>query len=233
MPIDNRAQPAGLSLLIFDFDGVVADSETIANQALADYLSSIGHPTSLDDAMRLFMGKRHADTLAAIVRYIGRPIPDNFETDYRAKIRVTMRREVQPISGVAAFLDRHHHVSKCVASSSSREWLDHCVDRFGFRPAFGNNLFSATLVANGKPAPDIYLLAAREMNATPPTTIVIEDSPTGVLGAVAAGMTVIGFLGGSHIRAGHADKLRTAGAHAIAENFEEVEHVVRGIVEID
>ena len=228
MAIEGNQARRAPALLIFDFDGVVADSETIANQALADYLTSIGHPTTLDDAMRLFMGKRHADTLAAIVRYIGRPIPDSFETDYRANVRVVMRRDVQPIPGVAAFLDQHLHLPKCVASSSSREWLDHCVDRFGFRHAFGDNLFSATLVANGKPAPDIYLLAAREMKATPPTTIVIEDSPTGVQGAVAAGMTVIGFLGGSHIRTGHADKLRTAGAHTIAADFDEVAHFMRG-----
>lgn len=226
--MDERNLGQGMSaLLIFDFDGVVADSETIANQALADYLTSIGHPTSLDEAMRLFMGKRHADTLAAIVHYIGRPIPDSFETDYRANVRVVMRRDVQPIPGVAAFLDRHADLPKCVASSSSREWLDHCVDRFGFRPAFGDNLFSATLVANGKPAPDIFLLAADRMRAAPAATIVIEDSPTGVQGAVAAGMTVIGFLGGSHVRAGHADKLRAAGAHTIAEDFDEVAYVVR------
>lgn len=209
-------------LLILDFDGVVADSETIANQALADYLTSIGHPTTLDDSMRLFMGKRHADTLAAIVRYTGKPIPDDFEQTYRSRARVVMRETVQPIPGVAAFLAAHGHIAKCVASSSSREWLDHCVDRFGFRPAFGDNLFSATLVANGKPAPDIFLHAAAAMNADPAATVVIEDSPTGVQGAVAAGMHVIGFLGGSHIRDGHADKLRRAGAHAIAESYDDV-----------
>jgi HAD superfamily hydrolase (TIGR01509 family) len=226
LPIEPSRRPGAPHLLIFDFDGVVADSETIANQALADYLTSIGHPTSLDDSMRMFMGKRHADTLAAIVRYIGRPLPDTFETAYRARVRVRMRAEVQPIAGVAAFLERHRHVVKCVASSSSREWLDHCVDKFGFRGAFGDNLFSATLVANGKPAPDIFLHAARAMNVAPPTTTVIEDSPTGVQGAVAAGMTVIGFLGGSHIRTGHADKLRAAGAHAIAEDFAEVDRIL-------
>ena len=213
-------------LLIFDFDGVVADSETIANQSLADYLTCIGHPTSLDDAMRLFMGKRQVDTLAAITTYIGRPIPDDFETAYRARNRVVMRDSVRPVPGVAAFLETRVEFKRCVASSSSREWLDHCVDAFGFRAAFGQNLFSATLVANGKPAPDIFLLAAREMGAAPASTIVIEDSPTGVMGAVAAGCSVIGFLGGSHVRAGHADKLLAAGAHAIARDYAEVAHLI-------
>ncbi len=223
LPDERNPQGGPPALLIFDFDGVVADSETIANQALADYLSSIGHPTTLEDSMRLFMGKRHADTLAAIIRYIERPIPDDFESAYRAKVRSTMRANVAPVPGVEDFLGRHGHVQKCVASSSSREWLDHCVDKFGFRPAFGDNLFSATLVANGKPAPDIYLHAAQTMRAEPTAVVVIEDSATGVRGGVAAGMKVIGFLGGSHIRPGHADKLREAGAHAIAESFDEVE----------
>ncbi len=219
---------AAPDLLIFDFDGVVADSETISNQQLADYLTSLGHPTTLDDAMRLFMGKRHVDTLAAIEAYIDRPIPDDFETAYRARTRVAMRAQVRPIPGVQSFLETRAEFKRCVASSSSREWLDHCVDAFGFRHAFGDNLFSATLVANGKPAPDIFLLAAREMAVEPSATIVIEDSPTGVKGGVAAGCRVIGFLGGSHIRDGHADKLRAASAHAIAHDYEEVAHLIGG-----
>jgi HAD superfamily hydrolase (TIGR01509 family) len=128
---------------------------------------------------------------------------------------------------VREFLGRHRAVATCVASSSSREWLDHCVDKFGFRSDFEDKLFSATLVENGKPAPDIYLLAAREMRAEPSSTVVIEDSPTGVAGGIAAGMTVIGYLGASHIRPGHADKLRAAGAHHLAETFDEVEHLLQ------
>jgi HAD superfamily hydrolase (TIGR01509 family) len=210
------------ALIIFDFDGVVADSETLSNQSVADYLTSIGHPTSLDEAMMLFLGKHHEDTVAAMERYIGRPLPADFATAHRDRVRVKMRAEVGPIPGVDMFLDAHTHLPKCIASSSTRGWLDHCVDKFGFRPHFADNLFSATLVANGKPAPDIYWHAAREMGAAPADTVVLEDSPTGVKGGVAAGMHVIGFLGGSHIRPGHADKLRGAGAHAIAETFEEV-----------
>lgn len=213
-------------LLIFDFDGVVADSETISNQMLAEYLSGLGHPTSTDDAMRLFMGKRHIDTLAAIETYIGRPIPDDFETAFRARIKIVMRAQVGPIPGVKSFLQQPVAHKRCVASSSSIEWLDHCVDAFGIRPVFGQNLFSATRVANGKPAPDIFLLAMSEMQAKPSATIVIEDSATGVKGAVAAGAKVIGFLGGSHIRDGHADKLLAAGAHAIAHNYDEVAHLI-------
>ena len=220
-------EAASRSLLILDFDGVVADSEVIANQALADYLTSIGHPTSLDEAIAMFMGRRHADTLAAIVNYIGRPLPPTFETEHRTRVRAVMRGTVMPVAGVDGFLSRTTGFKKCVASSSSREWLDHCVDRFGFRQSLGDNLFSATLVANGKPAPDIFLHAARAMGGMPEATVVIEDSVAGVKGARAAGMTVIGFLGGSHIRPGHADHLREAGAHALAEDFSEAESHLR------
>jgi HAD superfamily hydrolase (TIGR01509 family) len=214
------------ALIVFDFDGVVADSETIAAESEADFLTSIGHPTSPEDAMRMFLGKNHTDTMLAMARYIGRKVPEHYETTHRDRVRAKMRDEVTPIPGIAAFLDTHTHVPKCVASSSSRQWLDHCVDKFELRPHFGDNLFSASLVANGKPAPDLYWHAAGAMGAAVPDTLVIEDSPTGVTGGVAAGMYVIGFLGGSHIRPGHADKLRAAGAHAIAETFDEVSALI-------
>jgi HAD superfamily hydrolase (TIGR01509 family) len=220
-------KPRRPRLVIFDFDGVVADSETIANQALADYLTAKGHPTSLDDAIRLFMGKRHQDTLAEIVRYTGQPLPDDFETAYRAEVRVRMRRDVGPVAGVAALLADPLLPARCVASSSSLEWLEHCVQKFGLGGAFGDRLFSATMVANGKPAPDIFLHAAAEMGVPPTDTWVLEDSVLGVTGAMAAGMHVIGFLGGSHIadeRAAHVHgaKLQLAGAHRLARDHGDV-----------
>lgn len=219
MPTERPGVPA---LIIFDFDGVVADSEAIAAQGGAEFLTSIGHPTSVEDAMRMFLGRNHVDTVAAMEQYIGRKLPASYETTHRAQIRAKMRTEVGPIPGVAAFLDAHAPIPKCVASSSGVAWLDHCTDKFGFRHHFGPNLFSATLVAKGKPAPDIYLHAASAMGATPSRCLVIEDSPTGVKSGVAAGMYVIGFLGGSHVRAGHADKLRAAGAATTARTYDEV-----------
>lgn len=214
------------TLIIFDFDGVVADSETIANQALADYISSLGKPTTLDDSIRLFMGKRFEDTKRLAVDWLGRELPETFEQDYRAKTRVVMRRDVGPVAGVAAFLEDHGHIARCVASSSSIEWLDHCVDKFGMRPHFGTNLFSATAVKHGKPAPDIFLHAAKQMTAGIETALVLEDSPAGVVGAKAAGMTVIGFLGGSHIRDGHRDRLEAAGADYIAHSYDDVRRLL-------
>jgi HAD superfamily hydrolase (TIGR01509 family) len=216
-------------LIIFDFDGVVADSEVLANQALADFITELGKPTTMEDCFRTFMGKRHEDMLAAVDVWLGYPRPPTFSDDYRERTRSMMREKVQPILAVGDFIESQGHRAKCVASSSNRGWLDHCVDKFGFRSHFGDNLFSATEVKNGKPAPDIFFLAAERMNVAPEHAVVIEDSPTGVLGARAAGMTTIGFLGGSHIRDGHRERLEAAGASHIAEDYAAVQRIIASL----
>jgi HAD superfamily hydrolase (TIGR01509 family) len=208
-------------LLIFDFDGVVADSELLANQLLAEHLTSLGRPTTLEQSMQTFMGKRAEDIANLAQTWLGRPV-ENFSENYRDYSRNRMRTEVGPVQGISQFLSAHQHHACCVASSSNITWLDHCVDKFDLRPYFKLDLFSANDVKNGKPAPDIFLFAADKMRADPARSIVIEDSPAGITGARAAGMTAIGFLGGSHIRDGHRHRLLDAGAHAIAESFAEL-----------
>jgi HAD superfamily hydrolase (TIGR01509 family) len=211
------------ALIIFDFDGVVADSELIANRALAEYLTELGKPTTLDDSMRLFMGKRRSDVVAAVEQWLGFA-PDAFDERYRLRTRALMRATVEPVVGVAAFLARPRTAALCVASSSMRDWLDHCVDKFGLRGHFGDNLFSATEVVNGKPAPDIFLHAASRMACAPAATLVIEDSPAGIAGAKAAGMAAVGFLGASHIRDGHRERLLAAGADHVVEDYAALAH---------
>lgn len=225
------APQAAPHLIIFDFDGVVADSELLANRLLAESITAIGTPTTLDDSIRLFMGKRWEDSKRAIVDWTGSPLPQGFEERHRARSRGPMRTEVGPVPGVVRFLEATAHHARCVASSSSRDWLDHCVDKFELRHHFGQNLFSATEVQNGKPAPDIFLHAAARMRAHPDICVVLEDSPSGVLGARAAGMTVIGFLGGSHVRDGHRERLLAAGAHHVAESYEAVERIIASIAQ--
>lgn len=216
-------------LIILDFDGVIADSETLANSLLAESISAIGVPTTLDDCIRLFMGKRWEDCRQAVAEWIGAPLPPGFEESHRARSRLEMRRDVGPVAGVAGFLERHAHLPRCIASSSSPEWLDHCVDKFGLRRHFGTNLFSAVEVAKGKPAPDIFLRAAERMGVAPQSCLVVEDSASGVIGARAAGMTVIGFLGASHIRDGHGDRLLESGAHHLAADYAAVTRLIASL----
>jgi len=214
-------------LLILDFDGVVADSELLANRLLAESVSRLGRPMTTEDSIRLFMGKRWEDCKAAIAAWTGAPLPADFEAAHRALARPRMRAEVQPVPGIAAFLDARPGLAVCIASSSGYEWLDHCVDKFGLRARFGKNVFSARDVANGKPAPDIFLHAAERMRVDASHCLVVEDSPSGVVGAKAAGMRVIGFLGGSHVRPEHGDRLVAAGAHHLARSFAEVSSLLR------
>lgn len=210
------------ALVILDFDGVVADSELLSNTLLAEFLTQKGLPTTVEQAMANYMGRRWPDIQAKIRSAFDRPVPADFFEHYTAFENGRMRQDVQPVPGIAALLDANRDRRFCVASSSSVSWLDHATDKFGLRHHLGRNLFSGTDVARGKPAPDIFLMAARRMGVEPHACAVIEDSVAGVTGAVAAGMTAIGFLGGAHIRDGHAATLRAAGAHALAANHHEV-----------
>jgi HAD superfamily hydrolase (TIGR01509 family) len=210
-------------LLIFDFDGVVADSETLSNTLLAETMTRFGVPMSSADAMRRYMGRRWSDNIVRITEDFGGTLPVAFEDTLRSVTRVRMRADVEPVPGVAAFLSSQTSTPLCVASSSSPEWLGDMTRKFGFTPYFGERLFSATAVKNGKPAPDIFLHAARGVSIAPSRRcVVIEDSPAGVEGARAAGMTTIGFCGASHIQDGHDAKLQAAGAHAVAHAWADV-----------
>lgn len=211
--------------IIFDFDGVIADSETLANTLLADFLSAEGVPTSLEDCMRLFMGRRWSDNIPRLEAHLGRPWTNDMDVRHRQNSRVRMRAEVEPVAGVIAFIATLGHRPKCIASSSSLEWLADTTRRFGIHDHFADRLFSGTQVVNGKPAPDLFFHAADGLAADPQTCIVIEDSPAGITAARAAGMTAVGLLAGSHIRDGHAEKLRAAGAHHICHDFADVARI--------
>ncbi len=121
-------------------------------------------------------------------------------------------------------------MNRCIASSSSPDRLAACLDILGLADSFGAHVYSASQVKRGKPHPDIFLHAARQVGVAPAEAIVLEDSEGGVRAAVAAGMTAIGFLGASHIGPGHAERLRAAGAHYIAESYAAAESITRRLV---
>jgi len=215
-----------VSLVIFDFDGVIVDSETLANRVLADELTAAGCPTTLDEAFDTYMGHHWDDCLAIVERRWGR-LPPDLRARVDAAIEARVAAELRPVAGLEAFLDRLGDRPRCVASSSHPDWLESRLAMFGLAPHFEGRLFSAAVhVTRGKPHPDIYLHAARAMGAASADAIVIEDSPTGVRAGVAAGMTVIGLCAGSHVRDGHAGRLRAAGAHHVVRSYDEVARLV-------
>jgi HAD superfamily hydrolase (TIGR01509 family) len=217
-------------LLIFDFDGVIADSEVLANKVLAEMVTELGVSTSLEDSYHRYMGKRFTEVIAAVETSLATKLPEDFPARYQAQTLARFRAELRAVDGAHAYLDAFAHVPRCIASSSSPDRLSLCLEVLRLEATFGPHVFSASSVARGKPHPDIFLYAADMMGVSPSQAIVIEDSAAGVQAGVAAGMTVIGLLAASHIQSGHRERLRAAGAHHVASTFAEVERITRELL---
>ena len=214
-----------MGALIFDFDGVIADSEALANTVLAETVSALGHATSLDDALERYSGKRWDDVVAAIESAVGSPLPETFSNDLKSATLERFRTDLAEVSGASKFIDRFSHIPRCIASSSAIDRLQLCLSLLNLADRFGNNVFSSEMVRRGKPHPDIFLLAADRLGIPPQSCLVIEDSIGGIKAAVAAGMTAVGLCAASHIREGHQRKLHEAGASHLANSWDDVEAI--------
>ena len=192
-----RQSPARrCDLVLFDCDGVLVDSEPIANRVLAELLGEIGLPMSYDETVRTFIGHSMRVCLDLIAERLGRPAPADFAERYHARAEAAFRRELRPVPGVDAVLDfveRGLAVPFCVASSSDHTTLRTTLGVTGLLPRVEGRLFSATEVPRGKPHPDLFLHAARAMGAEPARCAVVEDTPVGARAGTAAGMAVFGF----------------------------------------
>lgn len=193
-------------LVIFDCDGVVVDSESLAIATLAEFLQGIGLPVGEAYVYRAFLGRSWSAVQARLQADYGLRLSEVEVVAYRDFLLERFRASVQAMPGVVeavAALDRPF----CVASSSTPERLEVALDKAGLKERFSPHIFSATLVRHGKPAPDLFLHAAQAMGVAPCDCLVIEDSPAGIEAGLAAGMTVAAFLGGSHVGPG---RLRAA-----------------------
>jgi len=209
--------------LIFDFDGVIADSEAIANTFLAETVTRLGHSTTLDEALACYSGRRWDEAVAEIEAAIGRPLPADFSGQLKLATLDRFRTDLKEVSGATDFIRRFAHIPRCIASSSSIDRLQLCLSVLALEAEFDSHVFSADMVARGKPHPDIFLFAAGKLGVRPDECLVIEDSAGGIRAAVAAGMTVVGLCAASHIRDGHDLKLRDAGAVHLAHSWSDVE----------
>jgi HAD superfamily hydrolase (TIGR01509 family) len=198
-------------LAIFDCDGVLIDSEILSNRSEVEFLKSLGIEFELSDYMSRFVGKNTKDVLAGIELLHGILISESDWKLVKENTSKVFEAELKPITGIfelLASIDK----AKCVASSSSLERLDMTLKLTGIFDSFSPHIFSSEQVKYGKPAPDLFLFAAEQIQVPPDRCIVIEDSLTGVRAGIAAGMKVVGFTGGSHIQLGHPQKLLEAGA---------------------
>ena len=186
-------------LVIFDCDGVLVDSELLSCQCLSDVLAEFGIALSREQALELFLG-RSTKAIEQHYRERGQVVPDSFWPRLKSHVLKTFEMSLQPIPGIAAVLSELR-TPFCVASSSDIDRVSLSLDVTGLRAPFADRLYTAQMVKHGKPAPDLFLYAAGRMDKAPARTLVIEDSVSGVQAAMAAGMMVWGFVGGSHYRA--------------------------------
>ncbi|MDE2377895.1 HAD family hydrolase [Bradyrhizobium sp.] len=215
-----------IDLVIFDCDGVLVDSEVISCRAHAEVLSRHGYPITADEVLHRFLGVSDLEARRAVETEIGRKLPDDLEEQMKAAALRLYAGELQAIAHVASAIAAID-LPKCVASSGTPDKIRHGLTCAGLYDQLAPHLFSATQVARGKPAPDLFLFAAGQMNALPEKCLVIEDSIPGVTGARAAGMAVLGFHGGSHCPPGHAARLRTAGAALTFDDMRQLPELVR------
>ena len=217
--------------IIFDFDGVLADSEVLSNTVIADVVTELGVPTTVDDAYRTFMGKRLVEVIETIEAVTGRKLPPDFTDAYQLRTFDAFRAHLKSVDGAREFLEKFlgiwRDVPRCIASSSSPERLALSLEVLDMTSLFEGRVFSASDVARGKPHPDIFLHAAEQLGIDPRDCIVIEDSVGGVTAGRAAGATVIGLTAASHIQPGHDARLRQAGAGHVVASFAELDRVIR------
>lgn len=205
------------SLLIFDCDGVLVDSEILACGVQSRALTAYGLPISPDEVAARFLGASAKDMRAALEIDLGRPLPDDHEARCLQELFALFRNELVAVNGIASLVAaaKTAGYAQCVASSSSPERIRLALDVVGLYDAFAPYIYSSSMVSRGKPAPDLFLHAATSMGFEPTQCAVIEDSVNGVKAGRAAGMRVIGFCAGAHCQSGHADMLAAAGADEI------------------
>ncbi|TWI56671.1 HAD superfamily hydrolase (TIGR01493 family)/HAD superfamily hydrolase (TIGR01509 family) [Pseudomonas duriflava] len=214
-------KPHAIELLISDCDGVLVDSEILSERVLMEELSKYVPRVELERLLDGTFGLITRDIIQMVQARFNVELPATLLSDIRTRSEQLIATHVEPIPGVKQALERID-LPLAVASNSLRHSVESSVARAGLTERVAGNIFSADMVTHPKPAPDVYLLAAKTMGVAPEHCIVIEDSATGVRAALAAGMRVIGFTGASHIPPSHADTLRRLGVTALISHMDEL-----------
>ncbi|HEX8297983.1 MAG TPA: HAD family hydrolase [Rubricoccaceae bacterium] len=220
-----------ITLLIFDCDGVLIDSEIVVCRLVGEELTRLGYPASTDEVIRRFAGRPEREMVADIEADWGQRLPSEFFARVKARTEAAYATELRAVPGVAEALDGLR-VPVCVASSSYPEKLRLGLDSVGLLDRFGPDVISAYVVAHGKPAPDVFIYAAGWMRAPVKECLVVEDSTHGVHAARSAGMRVLGFTGGRHCGPGHGERLLEAGAERVFNDFRELTGLVASATDV-
>jgi HAD superfamily hydrolase (TIGR01509 family) len=214
--------------IIFDFDGVLLESEFEANIHLAELLTDLGHRHTAAEAIRHYTGLAGNDFIAAIERRIGTSLPPEFHQQMKEKSIEALKNGIEAVVGAVEFVrSLPVDLPKAVASSSSTRWIRGHLDHLGLSDVFGDHVYSGREhVTRGKPAPDIYLHAADQLGIDINRSVIIEDSEVGATGAFASGASVIGLAAGRHCFDGHEEMLRSVGIADVARSFDEAARLI-------
>ena len=221
-----------LSLIMFDCDGVLIDSEIIAARVEAERLGELGYEITAEEIAERFAGLTLLRMMELLAEESGMNFPDDFAAKTDAEIEKRLASDITAIAGAAEMLDRLD-LPRCICSNSMSMRLEMCLRKVGLWDKFRPYVFSALEVGTkrGKPAPDVYLFGAEQFGVSPREAVVIEDSVHGVAAASAAGCRVVGFVGGKHTYPGHGDALTEAGAETIIKRLSEFPAVVAAFAE--
>jgi HAD superfamily hydrolase (TIGR01509 family) len=217
-----------IDLVIFDCDGVLVDSEVISCRAHAETLTRHGYPITPEQVLERFLGVSDREARQTIETEICRKLPDDFEAQMKQAALRRYADDLPTIPHVGAAIAAIG-LPKCVASSGTPDKIRHGLTCAGLYDLLAPGIFSASQVERGKPAPDLFLFAAAQMRTAPARCIVIEDSIPGITGALAAGMTVLGFHGGSHCRPDYDETLRAAGAALTFDDMRQLPDLIAQI----
>jgi len=205
-------------LVIFDCDGVLVDSEPIFNRAHAEILGECGYRVTADSLDERFCGMADAEMLGIIEREWGRRLPADYAARFAAVADAECEKALVAFPGIHSTLDGLG-APVCVASSGTPDRIRKSLGIVGLLDRFVPHLFSAVMVAKGKPAPDLFFYAARNMGVAASRCVVVEDSIAGVRAAMAAEMPVVGFCGGGHCRPSHGEALSRHGAAVVISDM--------------
>ena len=215
-------------LVIFDCDGVLVDSEVISCRVHAEVLTRHGYPITAEQVRQRFLGRTSHDATREVEQELGRPLAKAYEAERQTTLLAALAESVEAIPHLHEALDIID-LRRCVASSAVHEKIFTSLSRTKLYERFAPHIFSGSQVRHGKPAPDLFLFAAEQMKVPPANCLVIEDSVAGVAGALAAGMMVFGYHGGSHCRPDTADTLCAAGAAVTFDDMRQLPDLIARI----
>jgi HAD superfamily hydrolase (TIGR01509 family) len=222
-------RPAPFNLVIFDCDGVLIDSEIISCSSVVNVMARHGVDCTLPWVLNHYLGRPSSAVTDDYVRLSGKPLPPEFVGDWRTELFDRFTRDLTAIPGIRAAVEALS-VPYCVASSSDGERIAFTLRKTALWDLFDGRVFSTTMVTHGKPAPDLFLLAAERMGMPPAQCLVVEDSVSGITAAKAAGMTAWGFTGGSHFSVvDRTQDLLAAGADRILTSITELPASLAGL----